>query len=329
MASIVNLAFLGDLMLGRKISRRLREQPPQWFWGDTLSVLGRADAVLANLEAPITTSDRRWRRTWKMFHFKADPAAVRVLDAGNVRFVCLANNHMLDYGEAGLLDTLASLDRAGIGHAGAGHDLAEASAPCILDVEGTKVGLIGATDSMPEFAATPRSAGTHHVEFRPGSPGLDWIENAVAQLRRVGAAPIVLSMHWGPNMRIRPSSDFRLFAREAIDRGVDVVHGHSAHVVQAIERHGQGVILYDTGNFIDDYWKFPWRRTISSFVFTLTVVDGRPARLRLVPVLIHPLPPRLATGRIFDDITADMRSLCAAFGTTTVTTAEGLEIPLD
>ena len=58
------------------------------------------------------------------------------------------------------------------------------------------------------------------------------------------------------------------------------------------------------------------------------VVDGRPARLRLVPVLIHPLPPKVATGRIFDDIIADMRSLCAAFGTTIVTTSEGLEVPL-
>lgn len=328
MSRTVKLAFLGDLMLGRGISRRLRDRPPDWFWGDALPLLRRSDAVIANLESPITASRGRWWRTWKMFHFKADPAAVRILTEGNIRFVCLANNHALDYGARGLLDTLAALDGAGIVHAGAGRARAEAMAWRIIDVGGLRIGLIAATDSMPEFAATQDKVGTHHVAFRPGSPGLDWVENAVFELRHAGASLIVLSLHWGPNMRKVPSTAFRLFAQESVDRGVDVVHGHSAHVVQAIERHGSGVILYDTGNFIDDYWKFPMRRTIWSFVFTLVVEDGRPRRLELVPVLVHPLPPMMATGGDFRAITANLKSLCAPLGTPIVDTAQGLEIAL-
>jgi poly-gamma-glutamate synthesis protein (capsule biosynthesis protein) len=134
-------------------------------------------------------------------------------------------------------------------------------------------------------------------------------------------------MHWGPDLRTAPSEDFRRFAHAAIDRGVDVIHGHSAHVVQAIERYGRGVILYDTGNFIDDYWKIPFRRTTWSFVFGLTVENGRPVRLELVPVLTHP-SPTIATGKVFQAIAETMRSQCAAFGTTIVETASGLEIPL-
>jgi poly-gamma-glutamate synthesis protein (capsule biosynthesis protein) len=328
MPDIVKLAFLGDLMLGRGVSRKLGHQPPGWFWGDSLPILHQADAVIANLESPITTSADRWRRSWKFFHFKADPEAVRILTAGNVRFLCLANNHVLDYGERGLLDTLAMLDQAGIHYAGAGRNLAEASASRMLDLPRLKVGLVAATDNTPEFAATPDTPGTNYLEFGSGSLGLDWIERSVSDLRRAGAALIVLSVHWGPNMRIAPSRDFRRFAHAAIERGVDVLHGHSAHVVQAIERHGRGVILYDTGNFIDDYWKFPFRRTTWSFIFNLIIEDGSPARLQLVPILIHASPLGVATGEIFQAITQNMRSLCAEFGTRIIDTADGLEIPL-
>lgn len=329
MSSTARLAFLGDLMLGRGVSRKLREHSPEWFWGDALPVLHQADAVIANLEAPITTSTERWRRTWKMFHFKADPETVRILAGANIRFVCLANNHTLDFGERGLIDTLETLDRVGIRHAGAGRNEAEASTSSVLDLPALRVGLIAATDNMPEFAAGPDRPGTNYIKFRAEPGSLEWIERSVFELRRVGATLIILSVHWGPNMRMTPSRSFRRFAHAAIELGVDVIHGHSAHVVQAIERHGRGVILYDAGNFIDDYWKFPFRRTIWSFIFNLDIEDGRPARLRLVPILIHSSPLGLATGEIFEAITKNMRSLCAAFGTTMIDTDEGLEIPLN
>lgn len=324
----VTLAFLGDLMLGGDVSRNLRGRPPERFWGDTLTVLREADAVIANLEGPITTNDQRWQRSWKMFHFKADPETVHILTAGNVRFVNLANNHILDYGERGLFDTLGALDRAGIGYGGAGRNIAEASASRILGVQGLKIGLISATDQMQDFAATPEGPGTNYMEFRSASPGLAWIERSVSDLRRAGAALVILSLHWGPNMRTAPSDDFRSFAHAAVERGVDVIHGHSAHVVQAIERYRHGVIFYDTGNFIDDYWEIPFRRTTWSFVFGLTVENGRLSRLTLVPVLTQPAPA-VASGELFHAITAYMKARSAAFGTTLVETANGLEVPFD
>ena len=324
---LTTLAFLGDVMLGGDISLKLRNQPPERFWGNTLPILRRADAVIANLEGPITTHGERWQGSWKMFHFKADPAAVDILRAGNVRFVNLANNHILDYGERGLLDTLQALGGAGIAHAGAGRTLAEASAPRLLDINGLKVGFLSATDNMLDFAATAEKAGTNYVVFRRDSPALDWIGRSVSELKDAGAALIVLSVHWGHNLGTAPSRDFRQFAHAAIERGVDVMHGHSAHVVQGIERYRHGVILYDSGNFIDDYWAIPFRHTRWSFVFALTVENGRPSRLRLVPVLTRP-EPTLATGATFQAITRRMKSLCDALGTATVETAEGLEVPL-
>lgn len=328
MATSVRLAFLGDLMLGRGVSRLLRDHPPEWFWGDVLTILRQAEGVIANLEAPITASAAPWQRSWKTFHFRADPAAIRILECGNIRFVCLANNHILDFGEAGLLDTLRALDAAGIRHAGAGRNAAEAAAPTVLELPGLKVGLIAATDNMRAFAAGSDRPGANFIQITDEPATLAWIDRSVSELRRAGAGVVVLSLHWGPNMRMSPRRHFRRFAHAAIERGVDVIHGHSAHVVQAVERHGRGIILYDTGNFIDDYWKFPFRQTISSFVFMLDIEDGRPARLRMVPVHIHPVPLGLATREAFEAIRKRMMSLCAAFDTPIIETPEGLEVPL-
>jgi len=192
---------------------------------------------------------------------------------------------------------------------------------------GLKVGVISGTDRMQDFAATPDAAGTNYLDVRAGAPGLDWIDRSVSDLKHAGAALIVLSLHWGPDLRTEPSDDFRRFARAAIERGVDVIHGHSAHVVQAIVRYRHGIILYDTGNFIDDYWEIPLQRTTWSFIFRLTVENGRPASLQLPPVLTHPFLA-IATGELFHSIAETTRSRCAAFGTTVFDSTEGLEIPL-
>lgn len=330
MAAIVRLAFLGDIMLGRGISDELRQgRSPEWFWGDVLALVRGANGVFANLESPITTTTQRWSETWKFFHFRADPETIRILQAGKVSFVCLANNHILDYGEPGLTDTLAALDRAGIVHAGAGRNRHDAAAGKLVQAGDLKVGVLAATDSLQEYAAAADRPGTNNMEFRGDGPGLDWVERSARHLREAGVSLIVLSLHWGPNMRLRPSAAFRRFAHGAIERGVDLIHGHSAHVVQAIERHGRGVILYDSGNFIDDYWKFPFRRTVSSFVFMMDVADGKPSALTLTPVRIHPWPLSLAIGDTSRNIVENMMSLSAAMGTKLVQKDGRLKLTLD
>lgn len=314
-------------MLGRHVSRTLLAgRPPSSFWGDVSGLLREADGVVANLEAPITTGDIRWRRSWKMFHFRADPAAVQILARGNVRFVSLANNHTLDCGAAGLSDTLRALDAAGIRHAGAGRNAAEAVAPTILDLPGLKVGFIAATDTMRAFAAGSDRPGTNVMEFTVGPGQLAWIETSVDMLRRAGVDLIVLSLHWGPNLRTVPSRRFRRFAHAAIDRGIHVIHGHSAHVAQGVERYGNGLVLYGTGNALDDSWKIPFCPTTASFAFVLEIKDGRPARLRMVPVCLHSASLGLAKGAMFDAMRTRMKALCAALGTLATDTPDGLEV---
>lgn len=323
---VVRLAFVGDVMLGRGVSKMLKAHPPDWIWGDALPLLRASTAVIANLESPITSSSQRWQRTWKTYRFRGDPETIDILTCANVRFVNLANNHMLDYEARGLLDTMHNLDAAGIRHAGAGRSAAEAKRPVLLELPGLTVGLLAATDTMPAFAAGSDRPGTHVIRIDPASRDLAWVRASVEELQQRGANLIVLTLHWGPNMRLAPWRRFREFAHAAIDCGVDIIHGHSAHIVQGIEIYKGRPILYDTGNFVDDYWKFPFLPDDVSFAFFIDLQAGAAARLRMVPVRLHPQPVRLATGRTRRMITNRLRRCSAALGTTLVEHPDWLEV---
>ena len=139
---MVTLAFTGDMMLGRYVNDMLKSVTPAELWNDLLSHLAQADLRIVNLECALTKHAVQWTRSEKMFHFRADPEAVRVLLAARIDACALANNHILDYEERGLRDTLRALDVAGIRHAGAGANATDAAAPAMLDAHGTRVALV-------------------------------------------------------------------------------------------------------------------------------------------------------------------------------------------
>ena len=162
------LALTGDVMLGRLVNERIKDMQPEEAWGDVLPYLAQADLRIVNLECALTNHLQQWTRTEKMFHFRADPEAVRVLQAAHIDACALANNHTLDYEEQGLLDTLRVLDASGIRHAGAGANDKEAAAPAVIEVEGSsscRVALLSYTDNEPDFAATAKHPGTNYLEI--------------------------------------------------------------------------------------------------------------------------------------------------------------------
>ena len=130
-------------------------------------------------------------------------------------------------------------------------------------------------------------------------------------------------------MRRRPTPAFEAFARAAVDHGIDLIHGHSAHLFQGVERYRQGLVLYDTGNILDDFPVDPDFRNDWSFVFLVEADATGQHRLRLVPVRLGYGRVDLATGAEFEAIVERMRALCAALGTPVVRTAEGLEVRLE
>ena len=281
-------AFIGDVIFDARAKAAADLGRPELVWGDVLPVLRGVDAVFANLENPITRSEHRCRRLFKPVCLKSDPVTVSLLKAANVAFVNIANNHTLDFGEEGLAETIGLLRDAGIAWAGAGPDIETAARSVLVQAGGMTLGVMALTDNTPAYAAGPARPGTNHVRIDDDPATLARLAGEVRALRASGARLVVLSAHWGPNYRPWPSARFRRFARAAIDAGVDVFHGHSAHILQGIEMHGAGVILYDTGDFIDDTW---WLSFVPRFTGGLFLVDtegGRVKGVRVVPVVMTP-----------------------------------------
>jgi poly-gamma-glutamate capsule biosynthesis protein CapA/YwtB (metallophosphatase superfamily) len=310
---MTTLALTGDVMLGRGVNETLDASRPEEPWGDALPLLHAADLRVINLECAITTHRRPWTRTRKVFHFRADPVAVEVLRAARIDACSLANNHTLDFEEAGLLDTLDHLQAAGVRYAGAGRDPEEAARPVLLD---GGVGLVAFTDNEPPFAAGPGKPGTNYLPVSTEPGVLRRVEEAIGAAREAGAETVVFSNHWGPNMVRRPPEAFRRFARAVIDLGADVYYGHSAHVFQGVEVYRGRPILYDAGDFIDDYAVDPELRNDRSFLFHLSIEGGEFRRLELFPVVLPYARVELAAGDEREAIMDLMQDLSAEMGTT-------------
>jgi poly-gamma-glutamate synthesis protein (capsule biosynthesis protein) len=271
------------------------------------------------LECAITDHKQPWTRTPKVFHFRADSSAVEVLKAARVDACSLANNHTLDFEERGLLDTMEHLQAAGIWYAGAGRDREEAARPALLAARRadrtSRVALLAFTDNEPPFAAGSDRPGTNYLPVSSESNVLREVDAAVTAAREAGAETVVFSNHWGPNMVQRPRSHFRRFARAVMDRGVDVYYGHSAHIFQGVEIYDGKPILYDTGDFIDDYAVHPKLRNDWSFLFKISLEGSEFRRLELFPVTLPYTRVQLAKGKKREAILDRMERLSGEMGT--------------
>jgi poly-gamma-glutamate capsule biosynthesis protein CapA/YwtB (metallophosphatase superfamily) len=311
------LGFTGDVMLGRNVDRRRRGDPSTRVWGSVLPLLRDLDGIFGNLECTLSTRGSQWTRTRRPFHFRADPDwAVPALQSAGFDWVSLANNHLLDYEEVALLDTIDHVDEVNIGHAGAGADSAAAREPSIVEVGDVRVGLCAFTDNTPEYAAGVDSAGVARIDMDLSEDERDLVEGLLESLRAAEPELLVASLHWGPNMAAYPDECYREFGRWLLEQGVDLVHGHSAHVFQGVERRGEGLILYDCGDFVDDYAVDRGLRNDRSFLFELSVTPaGDLESLRLRPVEISDCAVQAVQGERSRWWRQRMRERSGPFGT--------------
>jgi poly-gamma-glutamate capsule biosynthesis protein CapA/YwtB (metallophosphatase superfamily) len=267
-----------------------------YIWGDALRELDRTSpaARIINLETSITSSENHW--PGKTIQYRMHPRNTGCLTAARVDCCCLANNHVLDWGYEGLEETLQVLDGAGIAHAGAGRDAAEAALPAVLDrpAAGGRI-LVFAFGSvtsgvLPQWAATRER------------PGINLLKDLSAETARSVASRIhdsrrsrdvtIASVHWGENWGYDVPGDQRRFAHLLIEGGVDVVHGHSSHHVKTAEVYRDRLILYGCGDFVNDYEGIGaydgFRSDLSlMYLVTLDSQEGRLLAVQLVPLQIR------------------------------------------
>jgi poly-gamma-glutamate synthesis protein (capsule biosynthesis protein) len=323
------LGFVGDVMLGRSVDDRWAEaERPAGVWGSTLGRVRDLDGLVLNLECCLSTRGRRWPD--RTYYFRADPGwAVPALEAAGATVASLANNHALDFGTTALADTRTHLADADVAHAGAGPDAGAAYSAVTFDAGGLTVTLLALTDQFGEYRAGPERPGTAYLSLDPESErAREVVATALNDASDRETDLRVASLHWGPNWETEPAERHRRFARFLVDRGFDVVHGHSAHVVQGIETYRGRPILYDAGDFVDDYVYRDDVHNKRSFLFELVVSGGTLDHLRLVPVEISDEQVDLADGEVAAWLRETMRDRAGAFDTPVERADEGLRVPL-
>jgi len=313
------IGLTGDVMLGRLVDERYREPgtAPAGIWGDRHDRLRCLDGLLINLECTLSTRGRPWTRTHRRLHFRATPGwATDALTAAGVDFACLANNHLLDYREPALVDTLDHLGAVDIAHTGAGEAVASARKPASVTVDGLDIAIVAATDNTPEYAAGPDTPGVNRVEFdAEDEETRSVVEEMVADARALDPDLVVASVHGGPNMEPEPSDTLGEFHRWLAER-VDLVHGHSAHVFQGVEVVDGTPVLHDCGDFVDDYRVDQTLRNDRGFLFVADVDESGVQSLRLEPTAISDRVVNAATGEVAAWCRETMRERSRPFGTT-------------
>ncbi|BCH17464.1 CapA family protein [Mesorhizobium sp. L-2-11] len=300
-----------------------RKVDEAYVWGDALSELDREalDARIINLETSITTS---LSLVPKGINYKMNPANIGCLAAARIDCCVLANNHVLDWDEPGLVETLDTLRLAGLAYAGAGLDADEAAAPAVIKLAGG--GRVLVFSFALETSGVPASwaAGA----YKPGinlladlsARSLDQIARSVQAMKQPGDLAVA-SIHWGGNWGYQVPAEERALAHALIDvAGFDVVHGHSSHHPKPIEIHHGRLILYGCGDFLTDYEGITGYETFRGelslmYLPRLAVPDGTLVSLELVPFRLARFRLNRALREDAAWLAAMLERECSPFGT--------------
>lgn len=256
----LTIVATGDTFLARGVGNRLISQgrSAEYPFEPIKGILSLGDVVFTNLEVPITASEHgliEFNNAGDRIKYvlKMKPVLFGTFQYAGFNMVSMANNHMMDYYETGLVDTLKILDENNILHAGAGMDLEEARKPAIMEVDGMKIALLSYTDmayivyaGSPNlsFAATEDKSGVAPREK-------DYIISDIKAIRD-SVDIVMVSLHWGLEETFTVTEEMRQFAHDLVDNGADVILGHHPHQFQGIEMYNNKPIIYSMGNLIMD-----------------------------------------------------------------------------
>ncbi|HEX2773960.1 MAG TPA: CapA family protein [Micromonosporaceae bacterium] len=294
----LRLVFAGDVHFTGRTRPLLDE--PQTAFGPIARVLRDGDLTLVNLETAVT---ERGTPEPKTYHFRAPASAYDALRAAGIDAVSIANNHALDYGRVGLLDTLDSARAARFPVFGAGRDVTEAYAPWLTTVAGTRIAVIGLSQVYALSA-----------QWKPTStrPGIAMAHDRNLAVRAVTAARrqadlVIVFMHWGREGSACPTEDMTSLAAALAGAGADVVVGTHAHTLLADGWLGQTYVHYGLGNFL---W-YSTSHTTDSGVLRLTVRGRQVIRNEFLPAAVsgdgQPVPVSGAAAKKIQDKVAAAR----------------------
>lgn len=308
----LRILWVGDILM-EAAWRQPPASPPTLFDGVRERLAGR-DLVIANLESPLTNwpdvtpyKDKALVAAGKDVIVRvSSPLAAKAVAEAGIQVVGLANNHIMDYTERGLLDTLERLDSAGVRYAGAGKNLTAAEEALILEIQGRRIGILSFSDVVPRFSWAESS--------RPGIASAKEVERVVAAVRlaRPRVDLLIVLFHWGVQFEREPSPRQEFLARQTQQAGADLILGAHPHVLQGIACFGAVPVVYSAGNFVFPVSGFFTRRgAIFEFEFP---AQGGPS-VRLTPTVIDDRgAPQIAESGPREDILSEMARLSQPLG---------------
>ena len=243
--STLTVVLTGDILLDRGVRRVIEHHGVGHLFSDGVdSVFQSAQVVVGNLECPATKIQAP---VFKRYIFRAEPEWLDTLRQHGITHLNLANNHSIDQGREGLLDTRQNILAAGMVPIGAGANMAEASEPVLLASHPRKVWLVPSLRLALENYA--------YLTDKPcvSQESMDSLFSRVHRLRQQDStAVIIVSLHWGAEHKLEPVPRQRHDAHMLIKAGADLLVCHHTHTLQTIEDYNGHPIYYSVGNFIFD-----------------------------------------------------------------------------
>jgi poly-gamma-glutamate capsule biosynthesis protein CapA/YwtB (metallophosphatase superfamily) len=305
---------VGDIMFGRGVGYWIeKKRSYETAFDKVKHCLSVGDVVFCNLESPLTSSTKSLDPGRKIV-LKGKPEAITALTSAGFNLASLSNNHILDYYDTGLFDTMELLDQNGIVHAGGGRNLEEARKLAVIEKNGLRIGLLAYTDMAEitfagdpyiSFAAGPEKSGVASRKYELIKEDIEKARDQVDLL--------AVSLHWGIEDSFRITPEQVEFAHNLIDDGADIILGHHPHQFQGIEIYKGKPILYSMGNFIFDQNE---SENMESFIVDMKYKGTELTALTAIPVrTLEKSYVDLQTGADAAAILKRQSSLSAELGT--------------
>ena len=287
----VRISIVGDILLDRGVKAQIESKGRGYPYLEVKDVFKKSDAVIGNLECPITENSNPILKDKKLI-FKADVENAAELKSAGFSILNLANNHSMDQGSEGLKSTISNLNKAGIMTVGAGMNREDASKPGFVKISGTTAGVLGFShfpaegyffsEDKPDVAQVNENIKKHVIEAKSKCDFL------------------VVTLHWGREFNNYPS-DYQIdLAHSLIENGADVVIGHHPHVLQGVEKFKGKLIFYSVGNFVFDK-QIP-KGADETVILNVTLNKSSLRQVEIIPIKIWRAQPKKLSGKDAEEL---------------------------
>ncbi|MFK4307391.1 poly-gamma-glutamate synthesis protein (capsule biosynthesis protein) [Bacillus sp. RC242] len=301
--SELTMTMVGDIMMGRYVNSVVEQHGTEYVFRYVSPYFKNSDYVSGNFDQPVLLKEEKeYKKADEQMGLHTNENVVKMMKEQGFTLFNLANTNMMDYGKAGLTDTLKTLKKEKINAVGAGKNLESAKHIAYQEINGIRVATVGFTDAYSKKSnATDKRAGVLTMD-----PDLLFELIGKAKDPSQGNADlVVVNASWGQEYDSEPSPRQEKLGRAMIDAGADIIIGHHPHVLQSVEVYKQGIIFYSLGNFVFDQG---WTKTKDSALVQYNLGANGQAKIEIVPLIIKEGTPRPAASwldkrRIYQELT--------------------------